>query len=78
MMIDKGAEVNARAKDGETALVYAAVMGHEDVVKLLLEKGANPNIKNKEGTTALMVRVRRLERRGQGAYKARRGSKREG
>ena len=39
-LIDKGAEVNARAKDGKTALGLAQEEGHAEVVKLLKAAGA--------------------------------------
>lgn len=40
-MLEKGVDVNARNKYGQTALILAAARGHFDVVKLLLEKGAD-------------------------------------
>ena len=39
-LLDQGANINARDKHGDTALMAAAFEGHADVVKLLLEKGA--------------------------------------
>lgn len=38
-----------------TGLMYAAINGHYEVVKLLLENGANPNIKALNGGTALIL-----------------------
>ncbi len=49
-----GTEVNCRDKDGLTPLVWAAIQGHEEVVKLLLERGADLEAKNHNGDTALM------------------------
>lgn len=44
MLMDHGADVNARYKDtGETALCCAVEAGWTDMVTLLLEKGANPS-----------------------------------
>ncbi|AVP88058.1 hypothetical protein phytr_11330 [Candidatus Phycorickettsia trachydisci] len=40
LILDKKANINCRAKDGETPLMAAAVNGRSDVVQLLLEKGA--------------------------------------
>jgi outer membrane protein assembly factor BamB len=41
--LDKGADVNAKARYNMTALSFAADKGHLDVIKLLLEKGADIN-----------------------------------
>jgi uncharacterized protein len=53
MLIFKGADVNARAADGTTALMLAAQNAKIDVVELLLAKGANANAKDNNGKTAL-------------------------
>lgn len=60
LLIEKGADVNAKINIGMTALMFASeggrldtVGGHLDTVKLLLEKGANINAKDNEGMTAL-------------------------
>jgi len=39
-LIGKGADVNARAKDGKTALPPAQEEGHADVVELSIAGGA--------------------------------------
>jgi outer membrane protein assembly factor BamB/ankyrin repeat protein len=54
VLIDKGADVNARRKDGATVLWAAAHAGRLDFVELLLAKGANPDIQDSSGGTALM------------------------
>ena len=41
--------------DGWTALMYASINGHIDVVKILIDMGANVNNKNEGGWTALMI-----------------------
>jgi ankyrin repeat protein len=51
-LLDRGADINAKDKDGDTAIIGAAFWGHLDVVTLLLEKGADINAKNKDGETA--------------------------
>ena len=39
---------------GETALKYATLEGHTDIVEVLLEKGANVDVKDMNGETSLM------------------------
>jgi hypothetical protein len=41
--LEGGADVNARARYGMTALAFAADKGHEAVVRLLVERGADVN-----------------------------------
>jgi ankyrin repeat protein len=43
LLIDKGANVNAKRSTGQTALIYAAYNGRKENVKLLLAVGADPN-----------------------------------
>jgi len=52
-LLEKGANVNAKDKDGTPALMLAAWLQNRDVVRLLLEKGADANAKDKYGRTAL-------------------------
>jgi len=53
-LLSTGANVNAKDKDGETALMLAARDGRLEVVDLLLDKGARVDEKNKFHSTALM------------------------
>jgi len=46
--------VNAKDKDGWTALIGAAAKGHTDTVKALIDAGADVNAKDKYGETAPM------------------------
>ncbi len=55
--IKNGADINFQNKDGNTALMYAAKVGHEDIVALLINKGANLNLKNDYRFTSLMFAV---------------------
>ncbi|HEY3825049.1 MAG TPA: ankyrin repeat domain-containing protein [Bryobacteraceae bacterium] len=49
LLIGSGANVNARRRDGLTALHSAAYRGHLKVIGLLLERGADPAIRGYEG-----------------------------
>jgi ankyrin repeat protein len=56
LLLQNGADVNCIGDElGETPLMAAAQMGHEEALKMLLEQGAYPNIKQKEGKTALSI-----------------------
>ena len=45
-LLDKGADVNAKFRYGQTALFKAAERGHAEVVKLLLARGADVTVKD--------------------------------
>ncbi|KAM6442891.1 fibronectin type 3 and ankyrin repeat domains protein 1 [Liasis olivaceus] len=53
LLINAGANVNIKDKDGKTPLMVAALNNQEDLVSLLLERGADPDIKNEFGKGAL-------------------------
>jgi len=52
-LLEKGANVNAKGKDGMTALMNAASADYRDIVHSLLEKGADVNAKDNDGWTPL-------------------------
>jgi len=54
-LLDKGADVNVRDADGNTALDWAAGEGQLEIVKILLDKGADVNVKGMLGFTPLMA-----------------------
>jgi len=54
ILIDSGAKVNFKGKDGASALTVAAEHGNTEVSRVLLAKGADVNIRNDHGNTALM------------------------
>ncbi|MFP4026210.1 MAG: ankyrin repeat domain-containing protein [Candidatus Brocadiia bacterium] len=53
LLIEKGADVNARGSADLTALHKAAAAGDVDLARLLLENGADPSLKDKQGKTPL-------------------------
>jgi hypothetical protein len=55
LLIRLGAEVNLKAKDGNTALVVAAFRGNEYAVQTLVAAGADLMATTSEGETALMI-----------------------
>ncbi len=54
-LLDKGADVNAKAPTGVTALMMASQSGHVDVVRALLAAKADVNAKTPIGDTALLL-----------------------
>ena len=57
LLLNEGADVNAKDKDGRTALMDAVWQEDEEIVQLLLDKGADINAKDKWSGTALMDAV---------------------
>lgn len=53
LLLEAGAEVNARNRDGSTPLHSAAFLGQYEAAELLLENGAGINIRNGDGGTPL-------------------------
>ena len=53
LLLEYGADVNARSRDDGTALHAAAFLGRTETVKLLLEKGADTTLRNNMGGTAI-------------------------
>jgi|ETN07SMinimDraft_1059922.scaffolds.fasta_scaffold27627_4 ankyrin repeat protein len=51
--LSRGADVNAKDKDGFTPLHLAANKGHKEIVKLLIAEGADVNAKDDGGRTPL-------------------------
>ncbi len=57
-LLKAGADVNARDKQGNTALIEAAFYKYPELVDLLLAGGSDPAAKNNVGDTALTEAVR--------------------
>jgi uncharacterized protein len=53
ILIQRGADVNARNWMGQTALFHAATGTNTGMIELLVAHGADPNIRDGEGRTAL-------------------------
>jgi hypothetical protein len=60
LLLDRGAPVDGRGRDGHTALHGAAFMGHAEVVRLLLGRGADANARSNDGETPLKSASRDL------------------
>ena len=54
VLLEAGADVQAKGRRGLTALMTASYPGHSDIVQFLLEAGADVQARSTEGTTALM------------------------
>ena len=53
MLLDTGANANARCRDGSTPLMQAAIFSGYEVVAALLDAGADKNLKDNNGHDAL-------------------------
>ena len=54
LLLDKGANPEARNNQNDTPLIFASFNDNTESVKLLLEKGADPNAQNSNGNTPLI------------------------
>src|SRR5207249_2534194 len=55
MLLERGADPNARSQSGGTPLHTAAFTGDHEVAGRLLARGADPAIANRDGKTALDI-----------------------
>ena len=53
LLLDRGADVNARSTNGSSVLMMAVYEGHEDLVRQLLARGADNSVRNDRGDDAL-------------------------
>jgi ankyrin repeat protein len=58
MLVERGADVSARAKDGWTPLHCASYHRHVDVTRMLVEHGADASAQTRDGRTPLQLVVR--------------------
>lgn len=58
LLVERGADVNARAPNGSTVLMMAAREAHEDLARILLDAGSDPNLLNDRGDSALTWAMR--------------------
>lgn len=54
-LLSRGADPNARYKNGSTALHVAATLQQPETMRLLIEHGADPNARDEYGYTALLL-----------------------
>lgn len=56
-LVETGANVNEKGKNGFTPLHMAAFRGFEDIARFLISHGADVNIKGKDGITPLAIAI---------------------
>lgn len=56
-LLDRGVDIDARDRYGQTALMLAAHAGHRQVVETLIAHRANLNITAKFGLSAVMLAI---------------------
>ena len=67
MLLDLKADINEQqpittALSAQTALMYAAQKGHEEMTKYLLDRGADKKLRDKHNNTALMLAEKKQNR----------------
>ncbi|ESU14134.1 hypothetical protein FGSG_07816 [Fusarium graminearum PH-1] len=58
LLLEKGADIEAKDRIGSTALLIAVIFSKHKILNLLLEKGADIEAKDKNGWTALLIAAR--------------------
>ena len=57
LLIDNGADLNAKDEDGKTPLFYASSKGHKEIVEILINHGADVNAMDKNNNNVLFQTV---------------------
>jgi len=68
-LIEKGADLESKNNEGNTALYHAAFFCHPEVLSLLIEKGAEVNVTDNQGATPLVVSTAEWSTDLEGLYK---------
>jgi len=55
LLLESGADIEAKDKGGRTALMAAAGWGRGWIIKILLDQGAHIEAKDNQGFTALLI-----------------------
>lgn len=53
LLLDQGADIDARSPNGSSVLMMAVYEGHDDLARRLVERGADTTVKNENGDGAL-------------------------
>lgn len=56
--IKQGFDINIKDSEETNALMWAAIYGHHEIVKILIDNGAKLNEQDDDGNTALMWAIR--------------------
>ena len=60
-LLENGAELDMGDDTEKTALHYAVLNGHTNIVKILLEEGADSNLQDENGCSSLLLLRRNIE-----------------
>jgi ankyrin repeat protein len=71
LLVDKGANLNAKDQNGQTPLMKTAASGQLDIVKILVERGADLTLTDERGDTALSMASKGLRSKVVDLLKAR-------
>eukprot|EP00750_Incisomonas_marina_P029907 INCI7241.6.p2 GENE.INCI7241.6~~INCI7241.6.p2 ORF type:complete len:206 (+),score=44.98 INCI7241.6:267-884(+) len=55
LLVERGADVNRKDKDGRTPLMLASIDGHKNIIEHLIANNADLNLQELKGNTALQM-----------------------